>query len=554
MKYTRVRSLIISLVLLGAGLACSQSIQAGDNASVSQTPGRKTPFAEILNRKQAVRELIEQKAGDGQDVSRARALDDQAGIAMKQGRMEECARLLMDARALLEGGAVPEKSGSDPVVQRVPVSVQISVGSPSVEVISAVPDADSGINVSSPEAAFHAFQLPAENGKVTVQVGTAPVIIREILGPGRAAVPAPAGKKELPFGIHDIDQFDDRLLDLGIGWIRYPAKGSMVWDIIEPERGVFDWSLPDAALNEARDKGMHMLVNIISFNRWDQGRGRGVGCRKLPKDMAAYKAFLEKVVRRYPFVDAWQIENEPDLEISWADTPERFADLLCTAYPVIKGADPDALVVAGGASRPMALKEEFWSRFFTRLQELSQAGNRCFDVFDCHWFFHQHETMETFSQFTEYIRDVQKRLSAAGYRDTPVWMTEIASYSGKPFLRKTQTSMLAISEKQHAGELVKLLVHGMSLGVSRMFWVRLIEWHNYGNAGPDSYFDNVGLINSPLNDGTSHKKLAYFAYKHLVEALRGADVRSIETKRLGEHVHIYRFLKGIQPVYIVWTD
>jgi glycosyltransferase involved in cell wall biosynthesis len=555
MYYTRARSLIVFLVLLGAVLACSQSIKTDHNESVNRSLGHKTPFDEILHRKRTVRSLIEQKVGEGQDISRAQALDKKAGIAMKQGRMEECARLLLDAITLLEGGVVLERTEPDPTGQRKPVPVEISVGSPSVEVIAAVPDVDSGIKWSSPEAAFQAFQLPAENGKVTVQVGTAPVIIREIIEPGpAAAAPAAAGKKELPFGIHGIDQFDDRLLDLGIGWIRYAAKCSMVWDIIEPERGVFDWTLSDAALNEARRNGMHMLINVISFNRWDQGRGRGRGCRKLPKDLAAYKAFLEKAVRRYPFVDAWQIENEPDRRISWADTPENFAELLCTAYPVIKGANPDALVVAGGASRPLALSEEFWSRFFTRLQGLSTAGNRCFDVFDCHWFLHLHPTMETFGQFTEYIRDIQRRLAAAGYQDTPIWMTEIASYSGKPFLRKTRTTMPEISEKQQAAELVKLLVHGMNLGVSRMFWVRLIEWHNYGNAGPDSYFDNVGLINSPLTDGQSHKKLAYFTYKHLIATLRGADLRTIATLHLGENVHIYRVLKGAQPVYIVWAD
>ncbi|MCK4788622.1 MAG: hypothetical protein KAV87_33075 [Desulfobacteraceae bacterium] len=561
----RAVCLMLCFILL-LGSSCN-----GNHAAQSSQVFAREEGQQVRDKKIRFRALLEQKRSQGIDVSEAEALGDAAGRAMRHGntdkalhrldramklleRMEPGEKAHQDAIILLEAGVVPERTGADPAGQREPIPVEISVGSPSVQVIAAVPDVDSGIKVSSLEAAFQASQLPAEKGKVTVQVGTTPVIIREIIEPGPAAALAAAGKKELPFGIHDIDQFDDRLLDLGIGWIRYPAKGSMVWDIIEPERGVFDWTLSDAALNEARRNGMHMLVNVISFNRWDQGRGRGRGSRKLPKDLAAYKAFLEKAVRRYPFVDAWQIENEPDRRISWADTPENFAELLCTAYPVIKGANPDALVVAGGASRPLALSEEFWSRFFTRLQGLSAAGNRCFDVFDCHWFLHLHPTMETFGQFTEYIRDIQRRLVAAGYQDTPIWMTEIASYSGKPFLRKTQTTMPEISEKQQAAELVKLLVHGMSLGASRMFWVRLIEWHNYGNAGPDSYFDNVGLINSPLTDGQSHKKLAYFTYKHLVATLRGADLRTMATLRLGENVHIYRFLKGAQPVHIVWAD
>ena len=181
---------------------------------------------------------------------------------------------------------------------------------------------------------------------------------------------------------------------------------------------------------------------------------------------------------------------------------------------------------------------------------------RYFDVFDAHWFLHESNYTENFKQLTDYIQNIRKKLNEVGYQDTPIWIGEMASYSGSPFIATREGAIKRnkpyISEKQHAGELIKLYVHTISLGVSKMFWVRLIEWNGYNRMY--GYFDNTGLINNPINDGESHKKLAYYSYKKLAEILKGVDIRTIEVLNLGKDVYAYKLIKNGHPIYFMWAD
>ena len=225
------------------------------------------------------------------------------------------------------------------------------------------------------------------------------------------------------------------------------------------------------------------------------------------------------------------------------------------SYQAIKRANPDALVVIGGVSDPNALSEGFWPEIFKQIGR-GKEKERYFDVFDAHWFLHQDKYKEDIAQLTPYIQNIRKKLNEAGYKDTPIWITEMASYSGSPVImsraRTREKNRPQISEIQHAGELVKLYVHALSLGVSKIFWVRLIEWNGYNIK--NGYFDNTGLINNPLNDGESHKKLAYYSYKKLAETLKGVNPKTIEVLNLGKQLHAYKLSKNGHPVYFIWAN
>jgi hypothetical protein len=186
---------------------------------------------------------------------------------------------------------------------------------------------------------------------------------------------------------------------------------------------------------------------------------------------------------------------------------------------------------------------------------MQTKGERYFDVFDCHWFLHEDRYLENLEQLTNYIQKVKKTLNQVGRPDAPIWISEMASYSGSPMIATRsglrKKNMPQISEKEQASDLVKLYVHALSLGVSKIFWVRLVEWSGYNIK--NGYFDNTGLINNPLNDGESNKKLAYYSYKILTELLGGIDLKTIETLSLREKVYAYRFFKNGESIYIVWA-
>ncbi|MBI4838810.1 MAG: cellulase family glycosylhydrolase [Nitrospirae bacterium] len=505
-------------------------------------------YSEMSQKREQMRRLIKQREEEGADLSEVMSVLEQSRIARQNGDKQESIRLLDKAITLLEkGGFTKQKqSVTAAAAQGSEIIVELPVGSSQVEVTELVPDAASGKDIGTHAPAFKSYNLTADNKKVRLKLGGVPLFVREITNQSseKQTKPVTAGCKDSPFGIHDIDKFDERLADAGTCWVRHAGKTSLIWDMAEPERGKFDWSRTDEALNETHRSNIETIVNISTFNHWDQGRARGRGSKKLVKDIAAYQAFLQQAVRRYPFVKAWQIENEPDNKLFWPDTPENYLTLLKISYQAIKRANPEALVVIGGASHPTALDGRFWSEVF-QLLEKQRSKERYFDVFDIHWFLHVDRYMQNMEQLTEYVRNAKGKLGKAGYQTVPVWITEMASYSGSPM------ELGPISEKQHAGELVKLYVHSLSQGVSKIFWVRLIEWSGF-KGKTNGYFGNTGLINNPLNDGESHKKLAYYSYKKLAELFRGVNLKNIDISAPGGQAHAYKFVKDGNPVYFVW--
>lgn len=129
----------------------------------------------------------------------------------------------------------------------------------------------------------------------------------------------------------------------GFGWLRVPVY----WDRIEPRQGEFDWSAPDAALPVAAEHGYRLLILLIGAPDWvalsDAEVHSPVG------DVNAFARFAGAVAGRYgAIVDAYQVWDEPNIEVGWVVEPSasEYAALLASAYPALKSADPSATVVA----------------------------------------------------------------------------------------------------------------------------------------------------------------------------------------------------------------
>jgi hypothetical protein len=57
-----------------------------------------------------------------------------------------------------------------------------------------------------------------------------------------------------------------------------------------------------------------------------------------------------------------------------------------------------------------------------------------------------------------------------------------------------------------------------------------------------------------LNDGKSHKKLAYYTYRIIVEVLEGSDWKNIATVQEQDGIYIYKFTKQGTPIWVAWND
>jgi hypothetical protein len=244
-------------------------------------------------------------------------------------------------------------------------------------------------------------------------------------------------------------------------------------------------------------------------------------------------------------VKYWEAQTEPDGVGGWKDNPTGYVAFLKDMYTIVKEECPDCYLVPGGLDNLFTgFTENSSSAKF--LKEVLQAGGgKYFDVFE----FKQHaytageypelkNKMEIYGKiFSDYGLDIKKM---------PVFL-ETAHYDGNPSFMKAQ------SEAEQASGLLKTYVYGLAQGIDKIFWNLVIERHDFGIDG-NSAFNYYGLVNNPDNDGQSHKKLAYYTYKKMVEVLEGSDWKNIQTVQESGDVYIYRFIKNNKPIYIAWWD
>lgn len=94
------------------------------------------------------------------------------------------------------------------------------------------------------------------------------------------------------------------LLSATVRHLRYPLR----WHRIESQPGSFDWSETDRVLGRLRDAGTVVIVDLVhhtSYPDWLSDGFRG------PDFGPAYVRFAEAVARRYPWLEAYTLLNEP---------------------------------------------------------------------------------------------------------------------------------------------------------------------------------------------------------------------------------------------------
>ena len=137
-----------------------------------------------------------------------------------------------------------------------------------------------------------------------------------------------------------------QLKSMGVDIVRLTIN----WREVEPRRGVYDWSIPDAALNALHAQGIGALVTLWGTPAWANG---GRPQNWAPTSKSTFAAFAHTAAERYPFVHMWTIWNEPNQRISLRPTsPKTYVQqLLNPAVTAIHRANRNALV-AGGVTAP----------------------------------------------------------------------------------------------------------------------------------------------------------------------------------------------------------
>lgn len=129
---------------------------------------------------------------------------------------------------------------------------------------------------------------------------------------------------------------------------------------LEPLQGVYNWTRFDEQVGKLTSYGFDLAGNLLYTPQWASPHPEQTNANisvpaysaYAPVNMLDWENFVRAVVNRYgDRINTWEVWNEPNmpgLSVFWLDTPERFADLLSTAYRTIKEEQPESDVWIGG--------------------------------------------------------------------------------------------------------------------------------------------------------------------------------------------------------------
>jgi hypothetical protein len=276
---------------------------------------------------------------------------------------------------------------------------------------------------------------------------------------------------------------------LGAGWVRMWGG----WDAVQPTAGGFaDNIINDMnfEVNAAKAQGLKVLMVMQRTPAWASG---GKGAFAPPNNPADFGAMMGVVAQRIPGVDAWELWNEPDESefFTGGPQPAKYAAMVKSAYPAIKRAQPNDVVVTGGlVGNNMDFVEQLYSH--------GLKGN--FDAIGVH----TDTACLTNSPDVTYrdergrigrytftgFREVHSVMAAHGDGDKPIWMTELGWTTESTAPNSCSVGMwkgqkpLGVSEAQQA----EFLTHAFEClqadpRVAVAFWFGMQDFTGSAHAG-----------------------------------------------------------------------
>lgn len=222
---------------------------------------------------------------------------------------------------------------------------------------------------------------------------------------------------------------------LGFGWTRVFRRFSLA--MVCPKEGEYNFVHTDTLVENCKKAGIKIVPILGDFlaNRpGDHMRPRQAipdwavereAVSSVPNSWArdgvlfpkidVWKDYIRTVVSRYKDdIQTWEILNEPNC---WATADEYFV-YLKAAYEAAKEADPNCIIVGGGATSDWGGSPASWT---TRLLELDRTEH--LDVLAIH-LYSTTSPEKTQNIGTENIIAVLKTQTGEYGRDIPIWHTE----------------------------------------------------------------------------------------------------------------------------------
>jgi hypothetical protein len=192
------------------------------------------------------------------------------------------------------------------------------------------------------------------------------------------------------------------------------------WNFLEPQRGVYDFSLLDQYVTIAQQRNVDLVLTLAVTPPWaDNGVDGGTAP---PSDINDWKTFVDVIAHRYAGkIHYYEIWNEPDHSAWYTGTLSEMLAMHQAAYAAIKAADPTNKVLSppvNGDAAGLAWLNQY----------LAAGAGQYIDIYSFHLYVGSYpETM------VPKYQGLQSILAQYGESQKPVWNTE----AGWPFYTMT---------------------------------------------------------------------------------------------------------------------
>jgi hypothetical protein len=172
--------------------------------------------------------------------------------------------------------------------------------------------------------------------------------------------------------------FDEETLEkaraIGVHWTRVLAG----WANVEREKGQFDWSRLDTAIDALLRFSITPFVTLTNGNSIYTGIGRYDDPKLAaiygdspappvePEELTAWLEFASATIDRYKDrIQYWEVWNEPNHRNYWGAPPnaEDYGNLVRVTVEKIRSLHPDAKIIAGSTA---GISPDFTDKFLSR--------------------------------------------------------------------------------------------------------------------------------------------------------------------------------------------
>lgn len=260
----------------------------------------------------------------------------------------------------------------------------------------------------------------------------------------------------------------------GATWVRYDLN----WSAVQQQGPTsYDWSISDRVTKAAEAHDLHVMMILDLTPPWQRVSGCDQGERCAPQSANAFGVFAGAAAKRYKSwgVHTWEVWNEPNISYRFgpATDPGKYVAMLQASYPVIKRADPSAVVV--GASTAPAASEGGDLRPLDFLRQMYADGAQgYFDAISVHPYTYpltpaQSSPDDAWGQMST----MHQLMADNGDGDKKIWITEFGAPTDGPNVAR-----------DHVTEAMQAQTVTEAAAIFKQFdWSGPLFWYGYQDAG-----------------------------------------------------------------------